>query len=300
MFFLFLFLAFPESEPFLTINRDSEKSFHRIYDVAMAPDGRLFTVDRDEAAVHCYGSDGAFLRTIGGQGQGPGEFEAAVGAVFAHDQLWVIDTMRQSVTRFKDGLLEGSSQLGHNPHSINVVDGKVIVAPINPGGPFHVFGPDGKLERTFKVSDTGYADAPSKAFESLWRTLTTTTDGDGLILGLVYMQQVARIDLHGELTQVWDMSDYLFTHTTDMGGKGKAPIFFTALVFGKGPDGLTWLAASEEGNRRECNIIYKVDVPNKKVVSRADVGEHIRCIRYFPETGVTAIGRADNRIELYR
>ena len=301
MLSLLLILAtFPTAKPFLTINREADESFHRMYDVAMDDSGTIYTVDRDEAAIHIFSAQGKYQGTIGRHGQGPGEFQRLVEVIHYAGVVWGVDVERQCLVRFKGREYVGATQFNHNPYSANVVGDKLVVAPINLGGPFHIVDAAGKIERTFKVADPSYAEAPSKTFSSLWRTLVTTPDGDGLILGLVYMDLVARIDLNGNLTRVWDMSDYLFTHSTSMGAKGTAPIFFSAFTFSQGPDGLTWMSASEEGSRRECNILYKVNVNEKQVMFREDMGEHIRRIRYFPKMGITAVGRGDHRIEFYR
>lgn len=43
--------------------------------IALADDGTLFLLDSKPASVRVYGPDGGFLRTVGGEGAGPGEFK---------------------------------------------------------------------------------------------------------------------------------------------------------------------------------------------------------------------------------
>lgn len=51
-------------------------------DVAVGEDGMVYVADTDPAVIKVYDSTGAFLRTIGREGEGPGEFRVAYLAVW--------------------------------------------------------------------------------------------------------------------------------------------------------------------------------------------------------------------------
>lgn len=67
-----------ESEPALTIGtldgRDEQQLF-RVRDATRLPDGRLAVVNGGTSEVRFYDADGVHLRSVGGRGEGPGEFQ---------------------------------------------------------------------------------------------------------------------------------------------------------------------------------------------------------------------------------
>ena len=50
-------------------------TFYEVWDVAVNDDGDIFVMDQADACVKVYAKDGAYLRSIGRKGQGPGELQ---------------------------------------------------------------------------------------------------------------------------------------------------------------------------------------------------------------------------------
>ena len=67
----------PDLEEELRIGKegDDKTQFYRVMDVGVDPSGNIYVVDARNFRVQVFDPSGAFLRTIGRQGQGPGEFE---------------------------------------------------------------------------------------------------------------------------------------------------------------------------------------------------------------------------------
>jgi hypothetical protein len=66
--------------------------------------GFIFARIASEGAVSIFGPDGAFVRTIGRKGQGPGEFEVAANHGLLGDTLWVSNWPTPRISRFlRDG-----------------------------------------------------------------------------------------------------------------------------------------------------------------------------------------------------
>ena len=85
---------------------DPDIGFSYIATVDVADDGTVYVVDAREAHVRVFDSTGAFIRTIGRSGQGPGEFgyPEAVG-VFG-DSIWISDSGNRRISFFsRDGSL---------------------------------------------------------------------------------------------------------------------------------------------------------------------------------------------------
>ncbi len=69
-------------------------------DVAVAPDGRMYTLHRQGSEIRMYDAAGTFVRTIGRAGSGPGEFRSPVNLGIRGDTLWVLDSSTYRFTFF--------------------------------------------------------------------------------------------------------------------------------------------------------------------------------------------------------
>lgn len=58
-----------------------EETFGALRGLAVGNDGTIYVVDRQVPALRVYGPDGAYLRTIGSEGNGPGEYERPDGGI---------------------------------------------------------------------------------------------------------------------------------------------------------------------------------------------------------------------------
>lgn len=73
---------------------DEDYIFHRPFDVKVAADGKIFILDWGDSTFKIYDSDGKYIRTIGGRGQAPGEFERLVFFALGYDEnIYVMDSM---------------------------------------------------------------------------------------------------------------------------------------------------------------------------------------------------------------
>ena len=71
-------------EPVLSIGQESGDEayvFGRIADVTVDSQNRIHVLDQHAHVVRTYGADGVFIRSVGREGQGPGEFSDFVNAV---------------------------------------------------------------------------------------------------------------------------------------------------------------------------------------------------------------------------
>ena len=68
--------------------------------VTEGPNGDLFSIHRNEPAVHRWTPDGKAMGTIGRRGRGPGEFLLPSGLGFFGDTLWVMDVAAQRASYF--------------------------------------------------------------------------------------------------------------------------------------------------------------------------------------------------------
>ncbi|HUT08125.1 MAG TPA: 6-bladed beta-propeller [Candidatus Latescibacteria bacterium] len=112
--------------------------------------GNLYVTDRGNRRVQMFDKNGAFIRTIGRQGQGPGEYMFPGGVYFDADgNIW-IDGGRQMVVFSKDGLFvrnvsiakslmrkmvgPGGSFIGTTQPSLAQGDPKLELIKVEPDG----------------------------------------------------------------------------------------------------------------------------------------------------------------------
>lgn len=118
----------------LTIGGDSGGEafqFGRIGDLAVTSSGDIAVIDQLAGQVRIFDRDGAFRRTMGRPGKGPGELSRSANAVIpiAGDSLLVPDPDERRITVFApDGTV-----------------GRVILIPPQPRSQSWAFRPDGRL-----------------------------------------------------------------------------------------------------------------------------------------------------------
>ncbi len=81
------------------------------FDVDMQ--GHLYVLDRQSQEIHIFDPDGALIRTVGGKGGGPGEFESAVSVdVSRTGEIWVTEMVEGTLTVLdSDGNYQRTQQL---------------------------------------------------------------------------------------------------------------------------------------------------------------------------------------------
>lgn len=137
-----------------------------------APDGTLYVLDQGQQQVRVFDPRGRHVRTLGGEGAGPGEFLGATRLGWHGDSLWVSDPVQLRVTWFSrdgrvlrtDGPALRATQ-GYAPAVPRAVlaDGSALVIPSLLGGDIDDAGP-ARLP-VLRVSRGGRAD--TLAWQSL-------------------------------------------------------------------------------------------------------------------------------------
>lgn len=79
---------------------DPDAGFSRIGAVAVDGEGSIYVFELADSKIRVYDHGGTFLRAIGGQGRGPGEFEYVQRFGVTGDTLWTIDYGLRRITLF--------------------------------------------------------------------------------------------------------------------------------------------------------------------------------------------------------
>jgi len=148
-------------EPILTIGAidgPDEVLFGRIVSVAVDGAGRLIVADEQNGEIRIFDAAGAHLQTIGGSGEGPGEFRNLGGAwTTAEGTIVAVDTRLDRITRFGPGGELVATATFRGPGDVPMIR------------PIRLAGPDAFLSRVLSVNLPSSEDAVSleTALESL-------------------------------------------------------------------------------------------------------------------------------------
>ena len=120
-------------EPVLSLGAldgPEEVLFGRIASVARDDEGNLVVADNGAGEIRVFGTGGGHLRSFGGRGEGPGEFQALVGAwPSTSGRIVAADRQLQRITQFDaTGALAGTATLSG-------VGEMSILTPIGLAGP---------------------------------------------------------------------------------------------------------------------------------------------------------------------
>lgn len=115
-----------EPESFYSLNRST---------VAVGPDGAVFVLDTDAKRVVVFDSTGTLLRTMGGDGGGPGEMRFPIALALLPDgSVGVFDIGKRGFVRFgTDGRIldEMPVTFGYGGDPIHTVRGQLVTAVSN-------------------------------------------------------------------------------------------------------------------------------------------------------------------------
>jgi len=83
-----------------------EYEFTTIRDIAIGPGGAIYVTQGQEQEIRVYDAQGKYVRTIGRQGGGPGEFTGLGSIGFVGDTLYTMDFRQRRITLYRaDGSL---------------------------------------------------------------------------------------------------------------------------------------------------------------------------------------------------
>ncbi len=151
-------IGFPDLE-IGVLDGPSEYAFGRVSGLAEGPDGRIFVSDAQQHVIRVFDQDGTFQKSIGREGEGPGEFVWPCCIAFGPGgRLWIRDSQNR---RYQGVDVDGGPEADPVTVRMNHFDGG-LYAPIT-------FGIDGLL------IDVGHHTG-SDGTLGLWR-FTVTQDG---------------------------------------------------------------------------------------------------------------------------
>ena len=180
---------------------DPDYIFNPVTHMAMGPDGLLYTTHAGEGAVRRWTADGAPAGSLGGRGEGPGEFQYPFGLGFFGDSLWVWDVVAVRVSYFDlEGGFLGSVQARRTP-------GGATELPVRPVVPLR----DGTFMGMTPPASTSIARGSQT--ESPFVRL----DPDGRSLNRIWTQPWRRHDTFATSSASQPFGD---EHLSGMGARG--------------------------------------------------------------------------------
>ncbi|CAM2065322.1 hypothetical protein SCOR_08075 [Sulfidibacter corallicola] len=284
------FATFPHSPTFeLGGERDSE--FYRVKDVAMAADGSIWTLARDDAFLRHYTPDGSLSAKFAGTGDGPGELRKPHEALVVDDELWVCELETGRISVFAGNRFVRHIKLNNRPRSLVEVGGHIVAAPSFRHEPFVVLAPGGQILREFHLEDFTLPTPSDGASKNGWEMFVATATAEGLALNFYFMPVLVEVDLQGRLTNLWQTTLYE-AHVTRI-GRGSIPAYFASRGMGIDGEGMAWLGVCAESGG--CPELLVLDLKRHAMVRREAFPESLYRVRYLNDYAVFITGQGHAR-----
>lgn len=218
----------PDTVQRITVEYDSTFE-QRIYGTVISEDarlGRLYSLtsvgdyliagDAAVPSAHVLRNDGTYLREVGDEGEGPGEYVGGWSFdVVSHDPpvFWLYDLSLLRMTRvdLSDQIASSDEkpiiidfQIGFSPTSPTLVNDSLVVTPgflLEPGRLAHLDASSGSLLRVVGPPFSNPDDVPVGVLQHAYQSaMTVHPDGRRAALAYRYTDRVEIIHLDGTLT----------------------------------------------------------------------------------------------------
>ncbi|MXX55125.1 MAG: hypothetical protein F4Z44_04985, partial [Gemmatimonadetes bacterium] len=201
--------------------------FYRVRNVTRLPDGGIVVVNRGSAEIRKFTANGAFVGSIGGYGEGPGEFSNLQQVELVGDSMLVRDVRR--VALFGPDLRHVRTLPLHpGARSLHYLDSGALVAPVIMDYPEEhglVRAPEVLLAYDLEGArrDSIGATRGSEEYVTdalmgsplFGKTSVLDTHGDRIFLGSSDYMQVEEVDANGDTLRIFRIPDYPLTLTPE-------------------------------------------------------------------------------------
>lgn len=201
--------------------------------IAVAEDGTLFLGDRLEATVHVYGPSGDHSFSLGGKGEGPGEFIRVDQLKLYGGYLHVLDVQQQRVSVFdpENGqhlrthmLSNDGSDLSGFPFRFEPLSGGRYLAYYNSmnldgeniSGTLRASVLDGEAN----VLENDFIDFKPSSY------LMLQDDNSIQIMQLAFMND-SKVSITPDEEIIWGYTDRLLLHIVDLDGNVKRSVYYS-------------------------------------------------------------------------
>lgn len=196
--------------------------------------GRVYLADASDMLVHIYEPDGTHIQSIGGEGEGPGEFSAVNQPQLYNNHMYVIDFMQRRVSAFKldDYSFDYAINIGDNDSGMMGFPEQFI--PLSNGNYFMVMssmnGEDGEYSQKpelFLMDKNGeVVEKEMITFDSSKMVTVQSGNGGFMLMMPPYLRQsIVRSNSQEEI--IYANSDRMFIQFYDMDGNFKRGVYYS-------------------------------------------------------------------------
>jgi len=201
--------------------------FYRVRNVTRLPDGSIAVVNRGSSEIRKFSADGAFVGSVGGYGDGPGEFSNLQQVELVGDSMLVRDVRR--VALFGPDLRHVRTLPLHpGARSLHYLGNGTMVAPVIMDYPEEhglvrapevllVYDLDGARRDSigWTPGSEEYVTDALMGFPLFGKTSVLDTHGDRIFLGASDHMQVEEVDANGDTLRILRIPDYPLTLTPE-------------------------------------------------------------------------------------
>lgn len=205
----------------------------RMRGAGVGADGKVYLADASEMLVHIYEPDGTHIQSVGGKGEGPGEFTMVNQPLIYNNHMYVTDYMQRRVSAFtlKDYSFDYAINFGDNDSGM--MGYPELFTPLNNGSYFmlmRIMSGDGGLytQKPELVLMDNTGDVIEKEMINFDSTnMVTVQSGNGFMLLMPnYLRRsIVRSNSREEI--VYANSDRMFIQFFDMQGNYKRGVYYS-------------------------------------------------------------------------
>jgi len=201
--------------------------------VAVDQFGRVYLADDGEKKVHIYEPDGTHIQSIGGEGEGPGEFRFIAGPMVYNNHLYVMDFMQRRISAFQldDYSFDYALNIGDNDSGMSGFP--EYFTPLDNGNYFMVVssmtGEDNEYTRkpeVYLMGESGEVVGEEMLSFENERMITIDSNNGLMLLMPPYIRRTfVRSNSSEEIVSV--NSDRMFIQFYDMDGSYKRGLYYS-------------------------------------------------------------------------
>ncbi|NOZ12457.1 MAG: 6-bladed beta-propeller [Acidobacteria bacterium] len=253
-------------------NETDHEMFYGVSNVFSDEDANIYVVDQGNHRVQVFNRKGKFLRTIGREGQGPGEFMMPIAGGCFRDKVFVADEKTQRILVFdrKNGTHLYDFKLSGTPSDFCITrSGDLLVGYMSSNGKIiHRYSTNGDYMYSFGALDNKY-----KMLMYFNKICTLSLDKEeNLYVSYNYVNLIQKYDrggqLVGETGTNFHFDDKAGVHANGSGGFHARSMFWSSFYC----DGSIYLVTACSGpistifKLNNYTIIVSADFKTQKVI----------------------------------
>jgi len=276
-------------------------------DVLYKPSGVLlqedaiYVLDNGHDKLFKFDLQGRLLKTLGGHGQGPGEFLSCVNMIAVDDSIWIADRANGRISIFRNDHYEKQIKTNLAPRNIAIIGDKVWVSDfcsLDVRDGIETYHFDGTPAGSFTLSLSRENWAGNN--QATWNSaILCPYNQTKAVMAFTYDTYLGVFDNTGRTVEEHDMGDIYPRYDYRHKSGDIFPAGYAALAFSEGPAG-TFLVAACDLETRTCNTLIQLNSSFRGILAKKEMPFSVAGISYSRDLKRIAFVTGDREIFIHQ